>query len=112
MRHLLWVGFLLLSACASVSVEDSLEKLKVGMDKDEVLRSAGNPKRTFREKGQDNWIYVYFRGDTEMNRIVRFEDGKVARVDRPFKKTNWDKDIEASKKDPDAGFHSIDGEKD
>lgn len=112
MRHLLWVGFLLLSACATMSVEESLDKLKVGMDKDEVLRSAGNPRRTFREKGQDNWIYVYFHGDTELNRIVVFEDGKVAKVNRPFKKTNWDKDIEASKKDPDAGFQSIDGTKD
>jgi len=112
MRHLLWVCFFFLSACASVSVEQNLEKLNVGMDKDEVLRVAGNPRRTFRERGQDNWIYVFYRGETEMNRIVVFEDGKVAKINRPYKKAVWEKDIESSKKDSDAGFQSIDGEKD
>jgi outer membrane protein assembly factor BamE (lipoprotein component of BamABCDE complex) len=111
MRHLLWIGFIFLSACVSLSLERSLEKLKVGMDKDEVLRAVGNPRRTFRERGQDNWIYVFYRGESEMNRIVVFEDGKVAKINRPFKKAVWEKDIEASKKDPDAGFQSIDGAK-
>jgi outer membrane protein assembly factor BamE (lipoprotein component of BamABCDE complex) len=111
MRHVLWIGFFFLSACVSLSLERSLEKLKVGMDKDEVLRAVGDPRRTFRERGQDNWIYVFYHGETEMNRIVVFEDGKVAKINRPFRKAIWEKDIEASKKDTDAGFQSIDGTK-
>lgn len=111
MRHLVWILFLALAACAT-TVEHSLESVKPGMDKDEVLRSAGNPRRTFREKGQDHWIYVFFKNDQEMNRIVVFEDGKVASVGRPRAKAVWEKDIESSKKDANSGFKSIDGEKD
>ncbi len=112
MSRIVWVLFLALTACATATVEQSLERVNAGMDKDEVLRTAGSPRRTFREHGQDHWIYVYFKGDVEMNRIVVFEDGKVAKLGRPRTKAVWEKELEAAKKDPDSGFKSIDGGKD
>jgi len=100
----------ILAACSSVPVQHSLDRVQPGMDKAEVLDSAGNPKRTYREQGEDHWIYIYFDGNREMSREVIFESGKVERVTRPKAKANWDKEIEgAARSSSDSGFKSIDG---
>lgn len=99
-----------LAACSSLPLQQSLDRVQTGMDKAAVLDSAGNPKRTYREHGEDHWIYVYFEGDREMNRTVIFEGGKVQRVTKPRAKANWDKEIEgALRSSDDAGFKSVDG---
>jgi hypothetical protein len=74
--------FMGVAGCSSMSVPAALDRLRPGMDKPAVLDKAGNPTRTFREDGQDHWIYVYFRNDREWLRDVTFEDGKVAKVSR------------------------------
>lgn len=110
MSRWIWLGFAFLTACASMSVEKSLESVAAGMDKAQVLERAGNPKRTFRENSQDHWIYIFFRGDQEFNRIVVFDEGKVVRVTKARAKTDWNKELEGSaKSSSDSGFKSIDG---
>ncbi|MGE0528532.1 MAG: hypothetical protein AB7G93_12395 [Bdellovibrionales bacterium] len=79
---------LVLVGCASTS-HRTFESLRPGMDKDEVLDAVGDPKRTFREKGQDHWIYIYFVDDTEFRRDVVFAEGRVIRVNRPSRKSTW-----------------------
>ncbi len=77
-----WVicATLLIAGCTTFS--QSMDRIRAGMDKDEVLSRLGSPKRTFRENGLDNWIYLYFQGDQEFRRDVVFESGKVIRVTR------------------------------
>lgn len=69
------------SGC-STSPAKALDGLRPGMDKAMVLDKVGSPSRTFRENGQDHWVYVYWRNDREWLRDVIFEDGRVAKVTR------------------------------
>jgi outer membrane protein assembly factor BamE (lipoprotein component of BamABCDE complex) len=115
--------FLLLTGCAG-SLPRALDGVKVGMDKDQVLETAGDPKRTYREAMQDHWIYVYFEHDREWRRDVVFEEGKVAKITRPLGKEEWVKDLEKTKsmeeyeqkarehQKKSEKFKSIDGSKD
>ena len=88
----------LIAACSSTSKDFSAE-VREGMDKDEVLKIAGSPKRTFRSNSQDHWIYVFFKKEDEYSRQVSFEDGKVVKVSRPSQKHNWGQELENLKKD-------------
>lgn len=94
MRFLLSLTLIFLNACSSVSISRGLDRVQPGMDKALVLEKAGGPKRTYREHGEDHWIYVYFEGEREMSREVIFEGGKVERVTKGRAKTNWDKELE------------------
>lgn len=102
-------GFtLLLNACSSAP-KHLVEDVKEGMDKDQVLDTAGNPARTFRTNGQDHWIYVFYQGSQEMARDVVFEENRVVSIGRPVGKENWTKTLESIKKDKGDGFKTIDG---
>ena len=92
-----WLGLfvLLLTGCAT-PVHQAIEDVRAGMDKDQVLNLAGNPKRTFREKNQDHWVYIYFTEDQQYMRIIVFDDGKVIRITRPVAKQNWERDLEGA----------------
>ena len=88
------IGLLFLGGCAT-PVPCALDRIKPGMDKDNVLEEAGNPTRTFREKNLDNWIYVYFQHDQQWLRDVIFSDGKVLSVTHPTAtKEAWVKELE------------------
>lgn len=79
------------------------------MDKAQVLETAGDPKRTYREHSEDHWIYVYFEGEKEFSREVVFEGGKVERVTKGRPKTNWDKELEGVRSSSgNSGFKSVD----
>lgn len=84
--------------CAS-SGGSVVDGIRDGMDKDQVLREAGNPRRTYRTSGQDHWIYTFYTGDQEFSRTVSFEDGKVTKVGRPVAKANWGKEMENYERD-------------
>lgn len=90
-----WMAlFLVLAGCSSTPVQKSLDQIGPGMDKDQVLEKAGNPKRTYREEMQDHWIYVYFTDQKEWHREVVFESGKVVKVTSPTGKEQWEKDLD------------------
>ena len=92
--------FLSIMICAALgcatSIPEGLNQVRTGMDKDEVLRKIGNPKRTFRLEGRDHWTYIYFSNNDEWRRDVIFENGKVVKVTRPVNKANWMKEIEGA----------------
>lgn len=52
------------------------EKLKVGMDKDEVLGIMGNPTKTQRWQGKDRWTYRFYHDGAPHLREVHFENSK------------------------------------
>lgn len=83
MRKLLCLaGLMLLTGCAT-TLPHALETLRVGMDKDEVLKIAGSPKRTYRQDSEDHWIYTYFKDHEAVLKDVTFRDGRVVRVHKP-----------------------------
>lgn len=84
---------LVLAACVSAPSRE-LEKVVPGMDKDEVLETAGNPKRTFRANGQDHWVYVFYRGEQEYLQQIDFVDGKVLKVMAARPKLGLTRDLE------------------
>ncbi len=84
---------LLIVGCAT-SGTSVVDRLREGMDKDEVLREAGDPKRTYRSNGQDHWIYVHYKKSEEYTRTVSFEDGKIVKIGRAVAKQNWVREME------------------
>jgi hypothetical protein len=93
MRLLICFCVLLITGCASNTYRD-LENIHPGMDKDQVLDRAGNPKRTFRSNSQDHWIYVYFHDNEEWARQIDFAGGKVHKVGLPLAKHSLEKALE------------------
>lgn len=59
-------------------------KIKIGMEKTDVLEIMENPLRSERKNGLDEWTYVYYEKDTRLEKLIRFEGGKVVFIgDRP-----------------------------
>ena len=68
LKYFVTLLLLFFTACSSAPVNEALNRVRVGMDKDDVLNIAGNPKHSFRAGGKDHWIYSYYVGDTETHR--------------------------------------------
>ena len=89
----LTLGFTVLLACAT-SPNKALNRLQVGMDKDDVLGAVGNPKRTFRSDDQDHWLFVYFEEGKEMRRQLDFKSGRLIVIGPALPKESWTEDLE------------------
>jgi hypothetical protein len=79
-NKLLPIALFTLVGCGSLSVNEGLDRVKPGMDKDEVLGLVDNPKHSFHKDGRDHWIFDYYQDDHEMLRDVTFENGRVVEV--------------------------------
>lgn len=86
---------LALTACSSMPLDEAINRVQPGMDKAYVLDVVGNPRHTYRERGQDHWIYIYFQNERELSRTVIFDGGTVAKVTPARAKPNWEKEMEA-----------------
>ena len=73
---------LFFSGCQTNELRE-INRVKVGMDKQEVLDIMGNPRRTERIHGMDRWTYVFFAANKWQSREVRFMDGEVNHVGEP-----------------------------
>jgi outer membrane protein assembly factor BamE (lipoprotein component of BamABCDE complex) len=76
---LLILTFIFLS-CAS-SPHKTFEKVKVGMDKDSVLDLMGSPQKTRRWKSKDQWVYTFYKDDTEISKQLTFDTGKLISIE-------------------------------
>lgn len=70
---------LALAGCAT-PLHQRLTGVAAGMDKTQVIDTAGTPKRTQRVNDGDVWTYVYYIGDRHFERDIRFESGHVVTV--------------------------------
>ena len=68
--------FLLLSGCQSDGLKQ-YEKLRIGMDKSDVLEIMGSPQTISRHQSKDEWIYKFYRDQQWFEREVQFSDGKA-----------------------------------
>lgn len=76
-----WViWFTLAVAGCATPLHQRLESVADGMDKTQVLDTAGTPKRTHRLNSGDVWTYVYYVGNRHFERDVRFESGHVVMI--------------------------------
>lgn len=116
----LFVCFGVLLGCASKPL--NFDGIQSGMDKDQVLQTLGNPKRTYRMNSVDHWVYVDFENGREKQRHIAFEDGVVVKMFRPTPQHTLTEELEAKgsleeyeksfkAKRSNAGFKSIDGAK-
>lgn len=96
MWKVLSIFAILWSITACSSLPENLQQVRAGMDKDQVLQIAGNPKFTFRENSQDHWAYLYFSNNQEWRRDIVFENGKVIRVTKPVTKEKWQKALDGA----------------
>lgn len=71
------------SACQTNDLKE-FEKLKLGMDKDEVLGIMGSPRRSERRLGQDRWTYVFYNQGQLHQKSVLFDENKASYVGDPI----------------------------
>ena len=73
-------GFLFswMSLCLGCATNEAqqFEKLKVGMDKSEVLEVMGSPRRAERHQGTDHWTYKIYKDNRQDQKEIQFQDGK------------------------------------
>ncbi|MNJ93419.1 Outer membrane protein assembly factor BamE [compost metagenome] len=67
---------LLLSACQTSMVKQ-FDRLKPGMEKDDVLDLMGSPDQTQRFHGKDRWYYVFYDKRTRFEKEVHFFKGNA-----------------------------------
>jgi len=96
LSHLALYCFFALTSCASPRHQE-IHGVREGMDKDDVLEQAGDPRRTFRAEGKDHWIYVFQKDNKLMLQQIDFEQGKVVRVGQPKANSDTsDDDLESA----------------
>jgi outer membrane protein assembly factor BamE len=83
MRSILKLAFLAgalgLSACQTNMLKE-YQTLHVGMEKDDVLSTMGNPQRTQRFHGKDRWTYVFYTDRIRYEKEVQFFEGNAVYV--------------------------------
>ena len=116
---------LLVFSC-STSSHVAFDKVKLGLEKTDVLELIGSPNRTRRWKGLDEWTYVYYQGNKPIEKEIRFEEGRVVAVQnangqdsivQKLKSTTKRKDLAPPlREDPaqahDSGFHDLNDDDD
>ena len=80
LKKLLPLATLMLIACGSTPIVETLDRVKPGMGKGEVLQIVGNPKHAFFKESRDHWIYFFYQDDKDVLREVIFENGRVIEV--------------------------------
>lgn len=81
MNYLISCGLALLLLLSQVGCQTNelkqYEKLKVGMDKGEVLEIMGSPRRCERRQSQDRWTYVFYQNQMEHQKEIQFFEGRA-----------------------------------
>jgi outer membrane protein assembly factor BamE (lipoprotein component of BamABCDE complex) len=80
------VPLLFLLACQTTSEVFAFKKLKLGMEKGEVIEVIGNPMRKERKEQRDWWYYTFYEEGLRFDRMVVFENGKMIYAGRVTKK--------------------------
>jgi outer membrane protein assembly factor BamE len=73
---LMLASFCALTACQGSAVKD-FQKIKPGMEKDDVLAFMGNPSRTQRFHGKDRWTYIFYDQSIRFEKEIQFFEGNA-----------------------------------
>ena len=96
-NSLILATLLTLVDCTSMPTSEALDRVHPGMDKNDVLELAGNPRHSYRSQSRDNWVFRYFRDGKEHIRRVQFENGRVVSVGPAALKRGVNGDVDDSK---------------
>ena len=84
-----------LNGCASRN--PNFSRVRVGMDKSDVLEVVGNPQRIARIKGHDRWIYFDNLAGAPIERSVVFASGRVIGMVRSDQEKQLEDELEKRK---------------
>lgn len=62
--------------CAT-NMKTQFERVKIGMEKDDVLGLMDSPQRTQRWHGMDRWTYIFYDENQRLEKEVHFSEGKA-----------------------------------
>ncbi len=83
MHRILYIFLLTLSlastACQTSALTD-FQKIKPGMEKQDVLETMGNPSRTERFHGKDRWTYIFYDSRIRFEKEIQFFEGNAIYV--------------------------------
>lgn len=79
---------LFLVGCATQQ-HTKMQKLKVGMDKTDVLDLIGNPNSSKFKDGEHVWLYIYYKDETKLAKKLWFKKDQLVRLE------NYDFNAEA-----------------
>jgi outer membrane protein assembly factor BamE (lipoprotein component of BamABCDE complex) len=79
-RLIYLAAFFVFSVGCQTNELKQYEKLKVGMDKADVLGIMGSPKRTERRRGVDRWNYSFYQENQLYDKEVQFQNGSATYV--------------------------------
>lgn len=82
--YVLFILALALTGCQTNQLK-AFEKLKVGMDKGEVLGIMGSPQATQRWQGMDRWTYSFWQDDQFYKKEVHFSESFSKYVGEVYK---------------------------
>jgi outer membrane protein assembly factor BamE (lipoprotein component of BamABCDE complex) len=80
------IGLFLLISCQTPSEVFYFKKLRLGMEKGEIVELLGVPVRKERKSQRDWWYYTFYEEGLRFDRMVVFENGKVIYAGRVTKK--------------------------
>lgn len=90
-----FLAFLLLAAVGlsgcQTNMVKAFNKVKPGMDKDDVLHTMGSPRSSQRFHGKDRWRYVFYEDNIRYEKEVHFLEGLAVYVG-----DNWEPPVENS----------------
>ncbi len=78
-------------ACQTSQLSE-FNKVKTGMDKDQVMVLMGNPERTERLHSKDRWTYVFYDERVRYEKEIHFLDGistYVGEIWEPEASKSW-----------------------
>lgn len=79
-----------LAGCQTNMV-NAFNKVKTGMDKDDVLETMGSPRTSQRFHGKDRWRYVFYEDNIRYEKEVHFLEGLAVYVG-----DTWEPPVEQS----------------
>jgi Small protein A (tmRNA-binding) len=77
------VLFLGLTACQTSMVKQ-FDKVKLGMEKDDILEIMGTPSQAQRFHGKDRWKYVFYDKRIRFEKEVHFFEGNAVYIGDKF----------------------------
>lgn len=76
-RYLFLLSLCFLMLGCATDMKEQFGRIKVGMEKDEVLALMDSPQRTQRWHGMDRWTYIFYDDKQRLEKEVHFADGKA-----------------------------------
>lgn len=76
MKYYIFILILIIQGCAHKPFKN-FQKVKIGMDKGDVIHLLGGPHRAIRFDGKDIWFYQFYQKGSWIKKEIAFNNGFV-----------------------------------